>query len=79
MNSRKTLQNALPSWSPLQRAIDWNPDARMHRIVTLDAHTGGEPLRIVLSGISEIGGQSILERRRFAKKQIDHLRTALMW
>jgi len=67
------------AWPPLQSAIDWKPDGRVLRIVSLDAHTGGEPLRIFLSGIPEIPGSTILERRRFASENLEHLRTALMW
>jgi len=49
------------------------------RITTLDVHTAGEPLRIVLDGFPDIPGDTILEKRRYAKEHLDHLRTALMW
>jgi trans-L-3-hydroxyproline dehydratase len=47
--------------------------------VTLDAHTGGEPLRIVVSGFPELPGDSILARRRQLKEKHDHLRRAIVW
>lgn len=50
-----------------------------HLLETLDAHTGGEPLRIILSGYPEIKGSTILEKRRYLKENLDHLRTALMF
>jgi proline racemase len=51
----------------------------MLKIRTLEAHTAGEPLRIVLSGFPDLPGTTILEKRRYLKKNLDHLRTALMW
>lgn len=49
-----------------------------HQIQTIDMHTGGEPLRVIVSGFPEIGGDSVLESRRFVKENYDYLRTALM-
>jgi trans-L-3-hydroxyproline dehydratase len=57
----------------------WQPPASWHEITTLDLHTEGEPFRIVTGGLPELKGDTILERRRFMKKNLDHLRTALMW
>jgi len=51
----------------------------MLRIRTLEAHAAGEPLRIVLDGFPEIPGETILAKRRYARENLDHLRTALMW
>ena len=48
------------------------------KIETLEMHTGGEPLRIILSGYPEISGDTILAKRRFVRDQLDHLRKALM-
>ncbi len=63
----------------LSRAQQWTPDATLQRITTIDAHTAGEPLRIVLAGYPQIAGKTVLERRAFAREHLDHLRTALMW
>ncbi|MEA3356630.1 MAG: proline racemase family protein [Candidatus Bipolaricaulota bacterium] len=49
------------------------------RINTIDAHAEGEPLRIIRGGFPDLQGETILERRRYAKEKLDHLRTALMW
>ena len=57
----------------------WNPPSDWLRITTIDAHTAGEPLRIITSGYPPLLGNTILEKRRFAKQNLDHLRTALMW
>jgi trans-L-3-hydroxyproline dehydratase len=48
-------------------------------IETLDMHTGGEPLRIVLSGIPEAPGNSITEKIRYFREHYDHLRTRILW
>jgi proline racemase len=49
-----------------------------HHITTIEAHTAGEPLRIVTSGVPVILGASILERRRWVRENLDGIRRALM-
>ncbi len=58
---------------------EWNPPEGWVRITVIDAHTGGEPLRIITGGYPALEGKTILERRRFAREHLDHLRTSLMW
>ena len=53
--------------------------ADWQRIQTIDMHTGGEPLRIPVSGLPEIKGGSVLECRRFFRDNLDQIRTGLMW
>ncbi|GAB4175550.1 MAG: proline racemase family protein [Calditrichia bacterium] len=48
-------------------------------ITVVDAHTGGEPLRVIVDGFPQPEGKTILEKRRFLKTHYDHLRTAVMW
>ena len=48
------------------------------QINTIDMHTGGEPLRVVLDGFPELPGNSVLESRKYVHSNLDHLRTALM-
>jgi proline racemase len=43
-----------------------------------DMHTAGEPVRIVTGGYPELTGATILDKRREAREQHDHLRRALM-
>jgi trans-L-3-hydroxyproline dehydratase len=57
----------------------WNPSQRYHRITAVDAHTAGEPFRVITGGIPPIPGATMLERRRYARENLDHLRRALMW
>ena len=48
-------------------------------IKTIDFHTAGEPFRIVLSGVAEIKGDSVLSRRAYAQTtpEIDDVRKLL--
>jgi proline racemase len=48
-------------------------------ISTIDAHTGGEPLRIITSGLPSLQGATILERRRWMQENHDELRRILLW
>jgi proline racemase len=57
----------------------WEPPADWLKITTVDAHTAGEPFRVITGGFPELPGETILARRRYAKEHLDHLRTALMW
>jgi len=49
------------------------------QIKTIDMHTGGEPLRVIVDGFPELKGNNVLEYRRYCKENYDHLRTALMF
>ena len=46
-------------------------------IVCIDSHTGGEPTRLVVSGLPEIKGNNITEKSKFFAENYDYLRTAL--
>jgi proline racemase len=46
---------------------------------TIDLHTAGEPLRIVTAGVPRIPGKTVLEKRRYAKENLDYVRKTLMW
>lgn len=60
-------------------AISWEPPEGWGKITVVDSHTGGEPFRVVVDGLPEIPGATMLERRRFAIDNLDHLRRILMW
>lgn len=47
-------------------------------ITTIDAHTAGEPLRIITSGLPQIPGKTILEKRQYMKENYDDLRKLMM-
>lgn len=49
------------------------------KLSVVDMHTGGEPLRIILSGYPDVKGDSVLAKRRYVREQLDHLRRVLMY
>jgi trans-L-3-hydroxyproline dehydratase len=62
--------------------LDWHRrdvSAGALTLTTLDTHAAGEPLRIVTGGLPELRGATILERRRYMREHLDHVRRALMW
>jgi trans-L-3-hydroxyproline dehydratase len=63
----------------LHDLVNWNPPGHFQKITVLDAHTGGEPLRIVLDGLPEVKGATILEKRNYLKEHLDVYRKLLMW
>jgi len=74
------LQGDMTHVNPSESSMrSWQPPGDWTAITTIDAHTGGEPFRIVTSGFPEIPGDSLLEKRRFVTAHLDRLRTALMW
>ena len=63
----------------LGKIKNWTAPESWERITVIDAHTAGEPLRIITGGLPAARGKTILEKRRFTKENYDHLRKALMW
>jgi proline racemase/RimJ/RimL family protein N-acetyltransferase len=61
---------AWPAADPLGRASE--------EVTTVDYHAGGEPFRIVTGGVPEIPGATILEKRRWAAANLDHVRRLLV-
>lgn len=59
--------------------LEWRPPADWMRIKTIDAHTAGEPLRVIIDGFPPLPKGNILEKRRYIKENLDAIRTALMW
>ena len=57
----------------------WQPSGRMTKITTIDMHTGGEPLRVIIDGLPPVEGKTVLEKRRYFREHYDHLRTGLMF
>ena len=48
-------------------------------IRTVETHTGGEPFRIIVSGLPRFSGATIVQRRDWVKNNIDELRRALIF
>jgi proline racemase len=57
----------------------FDPPEEWIRVLTIDAHTGGEPLRVVTEGWPELPGDTILAKREHAREHHERLRRALMW
>jgi trans-L-3-hydroxyproline dehydratase len=57
----------------------WTSPEDWLKITTIDAHTEGEPFRVITGGFPDLLGETILDRRRYVKVHLDHLRRALMW
>lgn len=62
----------------LQTSHTFEPPEHWLKIKTIDMHTGGEPLRVIIDGFPKLEGNSVLEYRNFIKDNYDHLRLALM-
>jgi proline racemase len=63
----------------LTAPLGWEPPPDWRRVVAIDSHTGGEPFRVVVEGLPDIHGTTMIERRRFAETHFDDLRRTLMW
>jgi proline racemase len=50
----------------------------VHVVKTIDAHTAGEPLRLIVDGLPRPVGKTMLQKREWLKRHADHLRRALM-
>jgi proline racemase len=50
----------------------------METIETVEMHTGGEPVRIIVSGYPTLPGATLLDKRRAARERFDHVRRRLM-
>ena len=49
------------------------------KLRTIEMHTGGEPVRIIVGGYPNIHGATILEKRRYLSENLDHLRKLLIF
>ena len=61
------------------KELRWRPPVDWTKITTVDMHTGGEPLRILIDGYPEIKGNTILEKRKYFRNHLDHIRRGIMW
>jgi len=59
---------------------NWNwPTGEGPPVTTIEMHTGGEPLRVFVSGLPPIEGTTVLEKRRYFREHYDHIRKGTMW
>ena len=57
----------------------WKPPSGWQVIETVDLHTAGEPMRVITRGLPEIPGNTILEKRRYFRENLDFIRRGVMW
>ena len=50
----------------------------MNKIHVIDSHTGGEPTRVVVDGMPELGGGSLAARRERFAREFDRYRAAMV-
>ena len=55
------------------------PPKEWLQIKTIDMHTGGEPLRVIIDGFPKLKGNSVLDYRRYCKENYDDLRKSLIF
>jgi trans-L-3-hydroxyproline dehydratase len=58
---------------------NWQPPQEWLRIHTIDLHTGGEPLRVLYGGLPKVEGNTILEKRRYFRDNLDYIRTGTLF
>ena len=68
----------LTTYQRIQQINSFSLPADWLRIRTIDLHTGGEPLRVILDGFPALQGRNVLEYRRYVRANHDQLRRALM-
>lgn len=61
------------------KELNWKPPVEWMKISTIDMHTGGEPLRILVNGYPKIKGDTILEKRKYFRDHLDYIRKGVMW
>jgi len=67
------------TYQNIRSKTSFQPNTDWLQIKTIDMHTGGEPLRVIVDGFPELKGNSVLDYRRYCKEKFDELRTALMF
>ena len=49
------------------------------KLRTIEMHTGGEPVRIIVDGYPSVPGATLLEKRRYVSQNLDHLRKLVIF
>lgn len=69
----------MTTFQKIQQNQTFSVPADWLRIRTIDMHTGGEPLRVILDGLPPLQGKTVLDYRRYMKENHDDIRQALMF
>lgn len=62
----------------LRALHEWVAPSHGLKLETIDAHAGGQPLRLIVGGLPLLRGRNMMERCAYAREHFDHLRSALM-
>ncbi|MEM7454080.1 MAG: proline racemase family protein [Planctomycetota bacterium] len=63
----------------IQTSGSYDAPTNWLRFRTIDMHTAGEPLRVIVEGIPDLSGNTILQMRDEMHRNHDHLRQLLMF
>ncbi len=63
---------------PFPAMHEWAVPSHGLQVETVDAHAGGQSLRLILRGVPPLGGRTMVERQAYAERHFDHLRRALL-
>lgn len=63
----------------MNQKLNYTPPADWLKINTIDMHTGGEPVRILVDGFPDIRGNTILEKRKYFRDKLDYIRKGCMF
>ncbi|MEL6649300.1 MAG: proline racemase family protein [Bacteroidota bacterium] len=72
-------KNSADVWQRIIASPSFIAPSHCRAIRSIDLHTEGEPLRVIVGGFPELEGNSILDYRAFVRDHWDELRRALMW
>jgi proline racemase len=67
------------AYQKIKLKAPFTPPLHWHKIRTIDMHTGGEPLRVIIDGLPALQGNSVLEYRQSIKSKYDYFRKVLMY
>lgn len=67
------------TYNKIQEQLNFIVPENWKQFSTIDMHTGGEPLRVILSGYPPLVGNSVLDYRNYCLHNLDAYRKALMF
>lgn len=68
----------LNSVSTFEKIVRQSEKSFKYNIYSIDSHTGGEPTRVVMAGLPQIQGSTMIAQKKYFQEHLDFLRTALM-
>lgn len=68
----------LTTYQKIKESNRFTPPADWLRLRTIDMHTGGEPLRVILDGFPPLQGKRVLDYRNYIRDHHDQIRKVLM-